>query len=151
MPMLKNNVMNFFKHISKAKSDDIMWSTFKEDAPKLSNKGYTYVDTDAHPERENKTFVPCNARGTNKFANKHILAYCLNVFLPPEMTKYFAVRSGGEITMDEDKYALSQLIQWIWRSAIRKGEKIVIYIPSIRMRMLLKKWLGYFDEESTEV
>lgn len=143
--MLKNNVMNFFKNIMKAKSNDFMWSTFKEDASKLDGKGYTYTDTENHPEKENKTFVPCNARGTNKFAHKHILAYCLNVFLPPEVTKYFNTRSNGEITMNEDKYALSQLIQWIWRSAIRNGEKIFIYIPSVRMRMLLKQWLGYFD------
>lgn len=150
--MLKNNVMNFYKNITKAKSTDFMWSTFKEYASKINGKGFTYIDTDAHPEKENKTFVPCNARGTNKYADKHILAYCLNVFLPPEITKYFYTRSDGQINIDEDKYALSQLIQWIWRSAVRNGEKIVIYIPSVRMRVLLKTWLGYFDDvpEETE-
>ena len=33
------------------------------------------------------------------------------------------------------------MLQWIWRSRIRKGENINIYIPSMRMRQLLKNWL----------
>jgi len=33
------------------------------------------------------------------------------------------------------------MIQWIWRSAIRDGKEIWVYIPSRRMRELLKKWL----------
>lgn len=38
-------------------------------------------------------------------------------------------------------YALSILIQWVFRSAIRNGKKIKIYIPSERMRYLLKEWI----------
>ena len=33
------------------------------------------------------------------------------------------------------------MLQFIWRSAIRDGKEIWIYIPSIRMRTLLKKWI----------
>ena len=33
------------------------------------------------------------------------------------------------------------MLQFIWRSAIRNGEEIWVYIPSIRMRSLLKKWI----------
>lgn len=33
------------------------------------------------------------------------------------------------------------MVQWIWRSRIRKGENINIYIPSIRMRKLLDAWM----------
>ena len=43
--------------------------------------------------------------------------------------------------MHDDEYALSEMIQWIWRSAIRDGKEIWVYIPSRRMRELLKKWL----------
>jgi hypothetical protein len=44
--------------------------------------------------------------------------------------------------MDKEAYALSEMVQWIWRSAIRKGEDIWIYIPSRRMRTLLQDWLA---------
>ena len=43
---------------------------------------------------------------------------------------------------NEDDYALSALLQWIWRSAIRNGKKVKIYIPSPRMRQLLTDWLN---------
>ena len=46
-----------------------------------------------------------------------------------------------EIIMDADKYALSEMLQWIWRSKIRNGGEIWIYIPSKRMRKLLQEWL----------
>ena len=43
--------------------------------------------------------------------------------------------------MEENEYALGEMIQWIWRSAIRDGKEIWIYVPSRRMRELLKQWL----------
>lgn len=46
------------------------------------------------------------------------------------------------IKLDEDGYALSEMLQFIWRSAIRNGEPIEIYIPSKRMRELLIKYLN---------
>ena len=33
------------------------------------------------------------------------------------------------------------MLQFIWRSAIRDGKEIWVYIPSIRMRNLLKQWI----------
>lgn len=43
---------------------------------------------------------------------------------------------------NEDDYALSALLQWVWRSAIRNGKKVTIYIPAPRMRQLLTDWLN---------
>ena len=47
-----------------------------------------------------------------------------------------------DIKVDENSYALSELLQWIWRSQIRNGEPITIYIPSKRMRESLKNFLN---------
>ena len=55
------------------------------------------------------------------------------------MKNYF-LAYGVEV--QEDVYALSEMIQWIWRSAIRDGEEIWVYIPSNRMRALLENWLN---------
>ena len=33
------------------------------------------------------------------------------------------------------------MIQWIWRSAIRDGKEVWVYVPSRRMRDLLRQWL----------
>jgi hypothetical protein len=47
----------------------------------------------------------------------------------------------GANDINQDMYALSVLIQWLFRSAVRKGEEVWIYIPSKRMRSLLERWL----------
>lgn len=124
---LRNNVRNCFEHKFISKSKDNMWTTFKEFKPTLSGKGYS------------KGFVSVNARATNEYSHKHNLAYCSNIFLNP-LVKQFFINKG--IRIEEDIYALSELLQWIWRSAIRNNENINVYIPSSRMRNLLNDWLG---------
>ena len=37
---------------------------------------------------------------------------------------------------------LTELLQFIFKSALSKGSEICIYIPSIRMRNLLKQWIN---------
>jgi hypothetical protein len=126
LKMLKNNLANVFIHKFKTSSDLNMWTTFKDYQVILGGKGYK------------KGFVPINARATNEYKNKKNLAYCTNVFFHPYIKKFFISRG---VDVLEDKYALSELIQWIWRSAIRDGEDISIYIPSSRMRNLLVEYL----------
>ena len=59
--------------------------------------------------------------------------------MAPGISSFFAMR-GYEI--DPDRWALSEMIQWIWRGAIRKGQPICLFVPSYRMRKLLLDWLG---------
>ena len=54
--------------------------------------------------------------------------------------KNYLVRIGAT-EVNQDMYALSVLIQWIFRSAVRKGEEVWLYVPSKRMRHLLIEWL----------
>lgn len=124
---LKNNVLNYFQNIMKTKSDLNMWTTFKDYKSKMAGKGYT------------KGFVSCTARATNEFSHKTSLAYIINRYVNPIILDYF---NTYNIQLDQDLYALSELIQWIWRSAIRNNQPINIYIPSSRMRNLLIKWLN---------
>jgi hypothetical protein len=56
----------------------------------------------------------------------------------PMEERFFSQR---DIHVDQDLLALSDLLQWIFRSRIREGQPIEIYIPSKRMRTLLYKWL----------
>lgn len=123
---LKKNIYNYFYHKVDGKSKDNMWTTFKEYQSKLAGKGYT------------KGFVSINSRATNDYAYKSNLAYCGNRFMNPYIKQFFLDR---EVKVNEDVFALSELIQWIWRSRIRNGEPINLYIPSKRMRELLIGWL----------
>jgi hypothetical protein len=40
-----------------------------------------------------------------------------------------------------DAYALTEFIQWVWRSRVRRGENITLYLPSPRMWELFEEWL----------
>lgn len=105
---------------------DILWTTYKGFRNTLRGKGFT------------KSFLSFNARARNDFADRHYLAYCVNLYMNPTMRNYFAAQG---VPIDQDKYALSEMIQWVWRSAIRRGEEIWLYVPSSRMRGLFRDWL----------
>jgi hypothetical protein len=55
--------------------------------------------------------------------------------------------AGRGCDIDEDVYALSVMLQWIWRSAIRDGKDITLYLPSVRMRELLVSWINKVSYE----
>jgi hypothetical protein len=124
---VKNNVENYFKNILKSNSNFNMWTTFIKHKNKVKGRGYT------------KGFVSCTARATNDYNHKKHLSYTINRFVNPIIKTFF---SSKGILMDDEQYALSEMIQWIWRSAIREGEEIDLYMPSKRMREILIKWLN---------
>jgi hypothetical protein len=127
LSIMKNNIGNYFKHKAKASSQDAMWTTFLPYKNKLKGKGYT------------KGFVSCTARATNDYKHKTCLAYTINRYVNPIISGFF---SSKDIDINEKKFALAEMLQWIWRSAIREHEEIHIYIPSKRMRELLIDWLN---------
>lgn len=124
---LKNNTLNYFNNIMQSKSNDNMWTTFKDYKSKISGKGYT------------KGYVSVTERSTNKYCQKKVLAYAVNRFASPLIESYFHTKN---IKINQDLFALSELVQWIWRSAIRNNEEINLYIPSSRMRRIIKQWLN---------
>ena len=146
---LKSNLKNYFLNILKAKSDTIRWTSFKDYQSKLRGKGYAKEFKTEQLKEVDKAygFLACNARATNKYAECYNLAYCVNIYLHPAISQFFYQKG---IKVDEDLYGLSEMIQWIWRSRIRNGEKINIYIPSVRMRTLLKSWLDMSLEYQNE-
>ena len=124
---LKNNLVNFFLNKRNSKSSENLWTTFADFKKILSGKGY------------GRAFVPINMRASNKYRERTSIAYPVNRYINTGVKNFF-IKHGVEI--DEDGFATSEMLQFIWRSAIRDGKEIWIYIPSIRMRTLLKKWIG---------
>ena len=125
---LRKNVRNYFINYHKDKpASNKLWATFKTGESFLRGKGYYYNN------------IAFNAKATNNYKDRDVLAYCVNIFLQPN-EKIYLLKNGVEVL--EDRYALSVMIQWIWRSAIRDGKEIWIYIPSKRMRNLLINWIN---------
>lgn len=124
---LKKNTQTFFRKRVGCRSSDCLWTTFQDFKSRLTGDGYT------------KGFLACNARATNQYRQRSTAAYLINRYINPVVKNFFATHG---IVTDDEGYALSEMIQWIWRSAIRDGKQINIYIPSRRMRNLLYGWLG---------
>lgn len=130
--LLQKRVYNYFRNICNAKTSNCLWTTFKDYRVDIEGKGYK------------SGFVSLNIRATNDYINRNIVAYIANRYFEPNIKGFFI---SHNIEVNEDLFALSELIQFLFRSAIRKKEKITLYIPSKRMRNLLIRWLnGEFDE-----
>lgn len=126
--LVANNTLEYF-NLCEAESGNIMWTCFKGRSKTEPNlKG-----------QHKRRFLASNTRATNKWSQSNVLAYLVNVNPDPNIMNWFRERGGF---VDEEKYALSSMIQWIWRSAIRNDKPVRLYIPSKRMRELLMNWLN---------
>lgn len=124
---LRKNLRTVQRRCGSGNYKNFMWCCFKDYKDMIRDCGTKHG------------FVPVGTRATNAYADKTDIAYLVNVFVNPFLKN--AIKSNGA-EVDEDGYALSELIQWVWRSAIRNGKDITLYIPSSRMRGLLKGWLA---------
>lgn len=125
---LKRNHRTFMRRCGVGHGEYVlnMWTTYKdyEDIMKQCNS--------------KRGFVSIGTKATNMYATKKNLAFMANIFYDPGLK---ITLNGMGIKVDEENYALSSLIQWVWRSAIRNGEDINLYIPSKRMRELFIDWM----------
>ena len=130
---LRKNVSNFFTNYHRDKpASSRLWATYKNGEAAIRDKGFY---------RSNLAF---NTKASNAYRHKNVLAYCVNIFMQPVERNYLANKG---VDVREDEYALSVMIQWIWRSAIRDGNEVWIYIPSKRMRTLLQEWITKTEAE----
>jgi hypothetical protein len=137
--MIINNLRNYFAHITKTETKKLFWTTKKEFAVDLKNNKCSF---NAKDDRSRDNYVSLNMRATNNYAECVSMAYVYNRFINP-MEKRFFLSKGVEI--NEDVLAMSDLIQFVFRGCIRKNEPMNCYIPSERMRKLLKDWSEFRD------
>jgi len=125
---IQRSMYSYVRRIAKAKSSDVLWTTLKDFEHELKGRGYS------------KGFIPVNTRATNDYADRYALMYVFSRFMNPYEKSFF---QDNGVRVNEDLLALSDMLQWIWRSRIRNGEPIQLYLPSARMRRLLKQWANY--------
>ena len=128
---LKKATGSFFKNTAKTPSELNLWTVFGKARSKLAGDGYT------------KGFIACNERATNIYRHTRSMAYLINVYMHPILKNYLGSKG---VVIHEDSYSMGEMIQWIFRSQIRDGKPIMIFIPSIRMKRLLNDFLRLFKE-----
>lgn len=129
----KKNLHNLYSVRWKGRPvENRLWGTYNCGKEKFKGRGYT------------NNFLVYNQRASNDWRNCDMLAYLANVYMSVPMKVFY--RENG-LVVDEEMFALSVMIQWIWRSAIRDGKPIDLYLPSSRMRRILKNWMNSLMEE----
>lgn len=122
------NIRSFFLTFCGARANQCMWAVFKDKSGSRCNVVMGFK----------KAFVPFNARATNEYRDRTCLAYAVNVYDNPMILAW--LHDHGQ-RPDGNLFALSAMIQWIWRSAVRNGLRVQLYLPSRRMRNILLDWL----------
>jgi len=124
---LRKNLSNYFRNRMKgSEASDRMCATYKDYWGKIRSGGFW---------NSNVVFTQ---KSSNSYRDRSVLAYPVNLFVNAGITRFY--KEHGQ-SFDQDRYALSTMVQWVWRSAIRDGKPINIYIPSKRMRTLFTDWM----------
>lgn len=115
----------------------ILYTCFKDYAEDVAGKGCKkkdYSDPDSN-------FVAKNARAVNGYADRNHIIYLVNTYPLVDVKEYLDSIVEPHQRLNSDEYALSEMIQFVFRSALRKSKPVKIYIASERMKHLFLRWL----------
>ena len=147
---LSNWLNNAFDKPVKKK--DFFYSTYKVGYESKDRNIWRDVKS-INANKYKKSHVAINERATNEFREVTKVAFLGNIYMDVEVKSYLS--SIGLLCLDDEKetkrfddtFALTTLLQVVFRSAIREKNHIDLYLPSSRMRDLLISWLNSNYEE----
>jgi hypothetical protein len=84
-------------------------------------------------------WVANTTRGTNDYADCSVAIYLHNQFMNQALLRWLHIKDKRAF---EDAYALTELIQWLYRTRIRRNQPVTLYMPAPRMREILKAFIG---------
>jgi hypothetical protein len=130
MKLTENAVRTFFLHSPNEdgvipKTDDVMWTCF------VSQKGTL------KPTSFINAWTPFNLKAINDYGECWSVAYLVNRYTEGSIMQYF---SAYGFHIDQRKLAVSELLQYLYRSRLRNGKSISLFMPSARMQALLRGW-----------
>lgn len=142
-----NDVANFIRTNCMQeglKGEDILWTVPKDRV--IQAKGKTkalvkpkgYITGIKHPS----CYLAATVRATNEYHYKKGMFHCYNRFALQAVKSY--LQDYG-FDVDPKVFATSEMLQWLWRGCIRKGEPMVVGIASKRMYNYFMEWLN--DDE----
>jgi hypothetical protein len=83
--------------------------------------------------------IAIDSASTNEYSGKNVMIHAFNIYPMLPISNYLMFHN---IPFSSEQFALNEMVQWVWRSAIRKGENVKIAILSSRMRDIFKTWLS---------
>lgn len=136
-------VSNYIRYVAKQsglESKYVAWCVpkYRVERPKGSKtilvKPSGFIE-DAH---KIGCFLSATTRATNKYHHKQLMIHCYDRY--PQVTVSAYLEDYG-YPIDRQIFALSELLQWVWRGCIRDKEPMTVAIGSSRMYNLFKDWL----------
>ena len=109
--------------------------------------GYVFskekVEDENNEDKTKTVKTPCwlaqNTRATNNFAHKTVMIHCYNRYPLQDIASYL---EDYNCKLDDDVFALSELLQWAYRGCVRKNQKMTLCIGSKRMYELFQNWIN---------
>lgn len=84
-------------------------------------------------------WIYCGTKATNMWSHKSIAVHAYNRYVNTAIKAY--LQDYGT-PPDDDMFALSEMVQWIFRTCIRNDEPLQLCILNSRMKRLLIDWLN---------
>jgi len=136
---LRKNLENLYKGNNsarpKSRQEERLWTVPKLAASKVAGSHYK------------ASWLASTTKATNDYSERWYLAYLMEKNpKPPILT----LLSKLGVSINKEKYALGEIVQWVWRSRIRNEQEIHLYMPSKVMRELFKEWLNDKHHFSTD-
>jgi hypothetical protein len=127
-----------FSVYRKAPKGDFLFTAPKEVSTRYDDKGRKRTRTILHRDLPDEYYLYSGAKATNIYAHRSYLVHAYNRY--PNLTVRSYLQDYA-YPPNEDRFALSEMIQWIWRSRIRNDESINLCVLNKRMERLLRNWL----------
>lgn len=125
MKKIMKHINNYFRNVAPKNIEfskkQMLWTVFPNIKHDIEIKGII------------KSFINIGEE-IDENESKVVLAFMGNIYFPGK-------KDGQIFDFSEDDFALTILLSFIFQSDLRNGKEILIYIPSIRMRTLLKQWI----------
>ena len=138
--IVRNNNKRFIDRIISEvggnRANKVIWTVYK-----------SHIDKVKSPKIQN-CWIPLNSRATNQYADRTICSWLVELYQQPEKLYFFKKYGKGNL-LNERMVCLSTMIQTIFRTAIRSGKEIFLYVPSLRSRSLIQRWVDNPEEFSS--
>ncbi|MDR1090333.1 MAG: hypothetical protein LBL79_04585 [Prevotella sp.] len=109
---LLNNIRNYLEYVKKAKSQDVIWTVFKNNADE-DDFSFSFGKKPTNPKIKGYTnrFLSSNSKATNDYRDTSVLAYGINKFCDKNIINFF---KDQKLDFNQNAYALSEMLQWIF-------------------------------------
>lgn len=142
-----NDVANYIRSTARTNgmtADDVLWTIPKARAVKQKGQKRNLMKPMSYTRdsAKNTCFLSAQTRATNVYHEKRAMFHCYNRRPLVPVSSYL---QDYNCNIDFKVFATSEMVQWLWRGCIRKGEPMLVGIGCERMYNYFCDWLN--DDE----